>query len=131
MILFKLKKMVQKYIGTNIDSAKFSIPRYFIDLQRGSIKKIGKMTPFKINEIRISSYMAIYGYTDIKTENKSILVFDLGETSLDITIYKFVEDAFLVENSYEINDINIGGENFNKKIYEYLLNIINNKFKKV
>ena len=89
------------------------------------------MTPFKINEIRISSYMAIYGYTDIKTENKSILVFDLGETSLDITIYKFVEDAFLVENSYEINDINIGGENFNKKIYEYLLNIINNKFKKV
>ena len=88
------------------------------------------MTPFKINEIRGSSNMAIYGYTNIKTENKTILVFDLGGTSLDITIFKLDEDAFLIENSYEINDINIGGENFNKRIYEYFLNIINNKFKK-
>ena len=131
MILFKLKKMAQKYIGTKIDTAMFSVPRYFNDLQIRSIKKIGKMTPFKINEIKGSSYVALYGYTNIKTENKSILVFDLGGTSLDITIFKFDEDIpFIIENSYEINDINIGGENFNKRIYEYFLNIINNKFKK-
>ena len=131
MILFKLKKMAQKYIGTKIDTAMFSVPRYFNDLQIRSIKKIGKMTPFKINEIKGSSYVALYGYTNIKTENKSILVFDLGGTFLDITIFKFDEDIpFIIVNSYEINDINIGGENFNKRIYEYFLNIINNKFKK-
>ena len=92
MILFKLKKMAQKYIGTKIDTAMFSVPRYFNDLQIRSIKKIGKMTPFKINEIKGSSYVALYGYTNIKTENKSTLVFDLGGTSLDITIFKFDED---------------------------------------
>ena len=52
--------------------------------------------------------MALYGYTYIKAQNKNILVFDLGGTSLDITINKFEENVFLVENSYEINDINTG-----------------------
>ena len=132
MILFKLKKMAQKYIGTKIDTAMFSVPRYFNDLQIRSIKKIGKMTPFKFNEVRSNSYMAVFGGIDTKyteSENKSILIFDLGGTSLDITIYELDEDS-LIENSYGINDITIGGENFNKRIYDYLLNIINNKYKR-
>jgi len=130
MILFKLKKMAEKYIGTYIDSALFSFPKYFDDLQRESIIKIGKMTPFKYNEIRFSSGMPLICYKEIELENRNILVFDLGGTSLEITIYEFKGDDYRINNIYEINDINIGGENFNQKIYEYFLNIIDNKFKK-
>ena len=130
MILFKLKKMAEKYIGTYIDSALFSCPKYFDDLQRESIIKIGKMTPFKYNEIRFSSGMPLICYKEIELENRNILVFDLGGTSLEITIYEFKGDYYRINNIYEINDINIGGENFNQKIYEYFLNIIDNKFKK-
>ena len=130
MILFKLKKMAEKYIGTYIDSALFSFPKYFDDLQRESIIKIGKMTPFKYNEIRFSSGMPLICYKEIELENRNILVFDLGGTSLEITIYEFKGDYYRINNIYEINDINIGGENFNQKIYEYFLNIIDNKFKK-
>ena len=130
MILFKLKKMAEKYIGTYIDSALFSFPKYFDDLQRESIIKIGKMTPFKYNEIRFSSGMPFICYKEIELENRNILVFDLGGTSLEITIYEFKGDYYRINNIYEINDINIGGENFNQKIYEYFLNIIDNKFKK-
>ena len=130
MILFKLKKMAEKYIGTYIDSALFSFPKYFDDLQRESIIKIGKMTPFKYNKIRFSSGMPLICYKEIELENRNILVFDLGGTSLEITIYEFKGDYYRINNIYEINDINIGGENFNQKIYEYFLNIIDNKFKK-
>ena len=130
MILFKLKKMAEKYIGTYIDSALFSFPKYFDDLQRESIIKIGKMTPFKYNKIRFSSGMPLICYQEIELENRNILVFDLGGTSLEITIYEFKGDYYRINNIYEINDINIGGENFNQKIYEYFLNIIDNKFKK-
>ena len=129
MIIFKLKKMAQKYLRTNIDCAIFSVPRYFNDLQMHMVKKIGKMTPFKINEVRASSYASLFGYANIKTENKNILIFDLGGTSLEITIYKLDEDN-LIESWNKINDINIGGENFNKRIYDYILNIINTKYKK-
>ena len=130
MILFKLKKIAEKYIGTYIDSALFSFPKYFDDLQRESIIKIGKMTPFKYNKIRFSSGMPLICYKEIELENRNILVFDLGGTSLEITIYEFKGDYYRINNIYEINDINIGGENFNQKIYEYFLNIIDNKFKK-
>ena len=88
------------------------------------------MTPFKYNEIRFSSGMPLICYKEIELENRNILVFDLGGTSLEITIYEFKGDYYRINNIYEINDINIGGENFNQKIYEYFLNIIDNKFKK-
>lgn len=66
MLLFKLKKMAQKYIGTNIDSAIFSIPPYSNDSQIESIKKKGKMTPFKYSRVNSNSYMALLGYIEIK-----------------------------------------------------------------
>lgn len=121
MILTKLKNDAEKYIGEKVTQAVITVPAYFSDSQRQATKDAGKIAGLEVLRIINEPTAAALAYGIDKDENKSqkVLIFDLGGGTFDVSILELGDGVFEVLATSGNN--RLGGDDFDKKIMDYVL----------
>jgi molecular chaperone DnaK len=120
MILQKLKADAESYLGETVDQAVITVPAYFNDSQRNATKDAGEIAGLKVLRIINEPTAASLAYGLDKKENETILVFDLGGGTFDVSVLDVGEGVFEVKSS--AGDSHLGGDDFDSKIVEWLAN---------
>lgn len=118
MILQKLKADAEAYLGTTVDQAVITVPAYFNDAQRTATKNAGEIAGLKVLRIINEPTAASLAYGLDKKSNETILVFDLGGGTFDVSILDVGEGVFEVKST--AGDSHLGGDDFDQKIVEWL-----------
>jgi len=118
MILQKLKGDAEAYLGTSVDQAVITVPAYFNDAQRTATKNAGEIAGLKVLRIINEPTAAALAYGLDKKANETILVFDLGGGTFDVSILDVGEGVFEVRST--AGDSHLGGDDFDNKIVEWL-----------
>ena len=124
MVLGKLKTDAEAYLGENITRAVITVPAYFNDSQRQATKDAGKIAGLEVMRIINEPTAAALAYGLDKKENETILVFDLGGGTFDVSLLE-VGDG-VVEVKATNGDTHLGGDDWDQRI----LNWIADEFKK-
>ncbi|MCW5942782.1 MAG: molecular chaperone DnaK [Fimbriimonadaceae bacterium] len=119
MILQKLKKDAEAYLGETVDQAVITVPAYFNDSQRTATKNAGEIAGLKVLRIINEPTAASLAYGLDKKANETILVFDLGGGTFDVSILDVGEGVFEVKSTS--GDSHLGGDDFDQKIVEWLV----------
>lgn len=123
-VLRKLKEDAEKYLGTKIENAVITVPAYFNDSQRQATKDAGKIAGLNVLRIINEPTAASLAYGLDKKEDSTILVFDLGGGTFDVSILELGEGVFEVKST--AGDSRLGGDDFDL----VLVNHIADEFKK-
>ncbi|BDT61546.1 MAG: chaperone protein DnaK [Flavobacteriales endosymbiont of Rhyzopertha dominica] len=119
MILQKLKKNAEDYLGTKIDKAVITVPAYFNDAQRQATKEAGEIAGLKVERIINEPTSASLAYGLDKTNiNKKIAVYDLGGGTFDISILELGDGVFEVLSTN--GDTYLGGDDFDQVLIDWL-----------
>lgn len=118
MILQKLKADAEAYLGTTVDQAVITVPAYFNDSQRTATKNAGEIAGLKVLRIVNEPTAASLAYGLDKKENETILVFDLGGGTFDVSILDVGDGVFEVKST--AGDSHLGGDDFDQKIIDHL-----------
>ncbi|MCH7903051.1 MAG: molecular chaperone DnaK [Armatimonadetes bacterium] len=118
MILQKLKADAEAYLGETVDQAVITVPAYFNDSQRKATKDAGEIAGLKVLRIINEPTAAALAYGLDKKENETILVFDLGGGTFDVSILDVGEGVFEVKST--AGDSHLGGDDFDQKIIDYV-----------
>ncbi|OYT35503.1 MAG: molecular chaperone DnaK [Candidatus Aenigmarchaeota archaeon ex4484_52] len=118
MILQKLKEDAESYLGTKITEAVITVPAYFDDAQRNATKDAGKIAGLNVKRIINEPTASSLAYGIDKTSSKTILVFDFGGGTFDVTILELGEGVFEVKSTS--GDDHLGGDDFDQKIMNYI-----------
>jgi molecular chaperone DnaK len=118
-VLRKLAGDASKYIGQTINQAVVTVPAYFNDSQRQATKDAGKIAGLDVLRIINEPTAASLAYGLDKKDNESILVFDLGGGTFDVSILEVGDGIFEVLSTS--GDTRLGGDNFDKKIVDYIM----------
>ncbi len=124
-VLRKLIEDASKYLGETITEAVITVPAYFNDSQRQATKDAGKIAGIEVKRIINEPTAASLAYGLDKKSNETILVFDLGGGTFDVSILEVGDGVFEVLATS--GDTHLGGDDFDKKIVDYLAE----EFKKV
>src|ERR671931_289271 len=119
MILQKLKADAEAYLGETVDSAVFTVPAYFNDDQRQATKDAGKVAGFDVKRIINEPTAASLAYGLDKETDQTILVFDLGGGTFDVSILEIGDGVFEVKATS--GDNHLGGDNWDKAIVEWMV----------
>ena len=119
MILQKLKKDAEIYLGEPVTEAVITVPAYFNDSQRQATKDAGKIAGLEVKRIINEPTAASLAYGFDKKANEKIAVFDLGGGTFDISILEVGDNV--VEVRATNGDTFLGGEDFDHRIIEYLV----------
>jgi len=119
MILQKLKKDAETYLGEDVTEAVITVPAYFNDSQRQATKDAGKIAGLEVKRIINEPTAASLAYGFDKKANEKIAVFDLGGGTFDISILEVGDNV--VEVRATNGDTFLGGEDFDHRIIEYLV----------
>ncbi|MGD8561989.1 MAG: molecular chaperone DnaK, partial [Desulfarculaceae bacterium] len=119
MILGKLKKAAEDYLGDKITSAVITVPAYFNDSQRQATKDAGKIAGLDVKRIINEPTAAALAYGLDKKTNETIAVFDFGGGTFDISVLE-VGDG-VVEVKATNGDTHLGGDNLDQKIIDWLV----------
>ncbi|EDO0713329.1 molecular chaperone DnaK [Listeria monocytogenes] len=120
IILQYLKSYAEDYLGENVDKAVITVPAYFNDAQRQATKDAGKIAGLEVERIINEPTAAALAYGMDKTEtDQTILVFDLGGGTFDVSILELGDGVFEVHSTAGDNEL--GGDDFDKKIIDYLV----------
>ena len=119
MILQKMKKTAEDYLGTTIDEAVITVPAYFNDSQRQATKEAGEIAGLKVRRIVNEPTAAALAYGLDKTnKDQKIAVFDLGGGTFDISILELGDGVFEVKATN--GDTHLGGDDFDQIIIDWL-----------
>lgn len=118
MILQKLKQDAEAYLGETVDQAVITVPAYFNDAQRTATKNAGEIAGLKVLRIINEPTAASLAYGLDNKANETILVFDLGGGTFDVSILEVGEGVFEVKST--AGDSHLGGDDFDQKIVEWL-----------
>ena len=118
MILQKLKQDAENYLGEKVDKAVITVPAYFTDSQRQATKDAGKIAGLEVLRIINEPTAAALAYGLDKEEVSTILVFDLGGGTFDVSILEFGEGVFEVKATSGNNKL--GGDDFDQRIVDYI-----------
>ncbi len=118
MVLRKLVDDASAYLGEKITDAVITVPAYFNDAQRQATKDAGKIAGLNVQRIINEPTAASMAYGLDKKSNETILVFDLGGGTFDVSILEVGEGVFEVKASH--GDTHLGGDNFDKVIVDHL-----------
>ncbi len=118
MVLRKLVDDASAYLGEKITDAVITVPAYFNDSQRQATKDAGKIAGLNVQRIINEPTAASMAYGLDKKSNETILVFDLGGGTFDVSILEVGEGVFEVKASH--GDTHLGGDNFDKVIVDHL-----------
>ncbi|EJG4559303.1 molecular chaperone DnaK [Listeria monocytogenes] len=120
IILQYLKSYAEDYLGETVDKAVITVPAYFNDAQRQATKDAGKVAGLEVERIINEPTAAALAYGMDKTEtDQTILVFDLGGGTFDVSILELGDGVFEVHSTAGDNEL--GGDDFDKKIIDYLV----------
>src|SRR6184192_3273292 len=118
MILQKLKKAAEDYLGEKVNEAVVTVPAYFNDSQRQATKDAGKIAGLNVLRIINEPTAASLAYGLDKKKDEKIAVFDLGGGTFDISILEIGEGVFEVKATN--GDTFLGGEDFDQRVIDYL-----------
>ncbi|HZO60549.1 MAG TPA: molecular chaperone DnaK [Solirubrobacterales bacterium] len=119
MILQKLKADAEAYLGETVTDAVITVPAYFNDSQRQATKDAGKIAGLDVKRIINEPTAAALAYGLDKAEDQTILVWDLGGGTFDVSILELGDGVFEVKATS--GDNHLGGDNFDKKIVDWLV----------
>lgn len=119
MILAKLKKDAETYLGETVTQAVITVPAYFNDAQRNATKDAGKIAGLDVLRIINEPTASSLAYGLDKKKNEVIAVYDLGGGTFDISILDVGEGVFQVRSTN--GDTFLGGDDFDQVIMEYLI----------
>jgi molecular chaperone DnaK len=119
MILGKLKTDAEAYLGEKVDSAVITVPAYFNDDQRQATKDAGKIAGLDVKRIINEPTAASLAYGLDKESDQTILVFDLGGGTFDVSVLEIGDGVFEVKATS--GDNHLGGDNFDKAIVDWLV----------
>lgn len=119
IILQKLKKDAENYLGEDVTEAVITVPAYFNDSQRQATKDAGRIAGLDVKRIINEPTAASLAYGFDKKSNEKIAVFDLGGGTFDISILEVGDNV--VEVRATNGDTFLGGEDFDNRVIEYLV----------
>ncbi len=119
MILQKLKADAEAYLGDTVDQAVITVPAYFNDAQRTATKNAGEIAGLKVLRIINEPTAASLAYGLDKKANETILVFDLGGGTFDVSVLDVGEGVFEVRST--AGDSHLGGDDYDNKIVDWLV----------
>jgi molecular chaperone DnaK len=120
MILQKLKTDAEAYLGDTVDGAVITVPAYFNDDQRQATKDAGKIAGLEVKRIINEPTAASLAYgLDKEEADHTILVFDLGGGTFDVSVLEIGDGVFEVKAT--AGDNHLGGDNFDKAIVDWLV----------
>src|SRR3954447_3954246 len=119
MILQKMKKTAEDYLGQEVNEAVITVPAYFNDAQRQATKEAGEIAGLQVRRIINEPTAAALAYgMDKKHTDQKIAVFDLGGGTFDISILELGDGVFEVKSTN--GDTHLGGDDFDKVIMDWL-----------
>ncbi len=118
MILQKLKADAEAYLGESVTKAVITVPAYFDDAQRTATKNAGEIAGLEVLRIINEPTAASLAYGLDKKENETILVFDLGGGTFDVSILDVGEGVFEVKSTD--GDTHLGGDDWDHRVVEWL-----------
>jgi len=120
MILQNLKKTAEDYLGHKVTEAVITVPAYFNDAERQATKDAGKIAGLEVKRIINEPTAAALAYGIDKTDkHQTILVYDLGGGTFDVSILELAEGTFEVISTS--GDNRLGGDDFDQKIMDFLV----------
>ena len=121
MILQKMKKVAEDYLGSEVTEAVITVPAYFNDSQRQATKEAGEIAGLKVKRIINEPTAAALAYgLDKRNKDSKIAVYDLGGGTFDISILELGDGVFEVKSTS--GDTHLGGDDFDKVIIDWLAN---------
>src|SRR5207237_804856 len=118
MILQKLKADAEAYLGESVTDAVITVPAYFNNAQREATKDAGKIAGLNVLRIINEPTAASLAYGLDKEHDQTILVFDLGGGTFDVSVLELGEGVFEVKSTS--GDNHLGGDNFDKAIVDWM-----------
>ena len=119
MILQKMKKTAEDYLGTSVEEAVITVPAYFNDAQRQATKEAGEISGLKVKRIINEPTSAALAYgLDKKGQDQKIVVFDFGGGTHDVSILELGDGVFEVLSTD--GDTHLGGDDVDQKIIDWL-----------
>ena len=119
MILGYLKEYAEGYLGEKVDKAVITVPAYFNDAQRQATKNAGKIAGLEVERIINEPTAAALAYGLEKDHSGTVLVYDLGGGTFDVSILELGDGVFEVKSS--AGNGHLGGDDFDNRIVEYLV----------
>ncbi|CCP88435.1 RecName: Full=Chaperone protein DnaK; AltName: Full=HSP70; AltName: Full=Heat shock 70 kDa protein; AltName: Full=Heat shock protein 70;, gene: Name=dnaK; OrderedLocusNames=PAM_704 [Candidatus Phytoplasma solani] len=120
MILSNLKKTAEEYLGAEVSSAVITVPAYFNDAQRQATKDAGKIAGLDVKRIINEPTAAALAYgVDKANKEQTILIFDLGGGTFDVSILNLADGTFEVLST--AGDNALGGDDFDLRIVDFLV----------
>ena len=119
MVLQKLKNDAEKYLGETVTQAVITVPAYFSDSQRQATKDAGKIAGLEVLRIINEPTAAALAYGIDKTDDHTVLVYDLGGGTFDVSILEMGDGVFEVLATN--GDTHLGGDDFDQKIVDWLV----------
>jgi molecular chaperone DnaK len=119
MVLQKMKKTAEDYLGTEVTEAVITVPAYFSDSQRQATKEAGQIAGLEVKRIINEPTAAALAYgLDKKGKDETIAVFDLGGGTFDISILELGDGVFEVKSTN--GDTHLGGDDFDQVLIDWL-----------
>jgi len=125
MILTKLKTDAEAYLGEPVTEAVITVPAYFNDSQRQATKDAGKIAGLEIKRIINEPTAAALAYGLDKSENQTILVFDLGGGTFDVSVLDVGEGVVEVRSTS--GDTHLGGDDWDERIVDWMVKEFKNE----
>ncbi|MGE4588217.1 MAG: molecular chaperone DnaK [Acidaminococcaceae bacterium] len=119
MILQKLKEDAEKYLGEKVTQAVITVPAYFSDSQRQATKDAGKIAGLEVLRIINEPTAAALAYGIDKTNDHTVLVYDLGGGTFDVSILEMGDGVFEVKATN--GDTHLGGDDFDERIMNWMI----------
>ena len=118
MILQKLKADAEAFLGETVTEAVITVPAYFNDAQRQATRDAGKIAGLEVKRIINEPTAAALAYGLDKSNDQTILVFDLGGGTFDVSVLEIGDGVFEVKST--AGDNHLGGDNFDKAIVDWM-----------
>ena len=120
MILGDLKKTAEAYLGETVTKAVITVPAYFNDAQRQATKNAGKIAGLEVERIINEPIAAALAYgLDKQDKNQTVLVYDLGGGTFDVSILELGDGVFEVKSTSGNN--HLGGDDFDERVMDYIV----------
>lgn len=127
MVLAKMKNIAENYLGTTVTHAVVTVPAYFNDSQRQATKDAGAISGLNVLRIINEPTAAAMAYgLDKKDQEKTILVYDLGGGTFDVSILSIDDGVFEVISTH--GDTHLGGEDFDQRVIKFYMKLIEKKY---
>ena len=126
MVLVKMKQVAENYLGETVKQAVITVPAYFNDAQRQATKDAGRIAGLDVLRIINEPTAAAIAYgLDKKSDEKNIIVYDLGGGTFDVSLLTLDNGIFEVVAT--AGDTHLGGEDFDQRLTENFVKIFKKK----